>query len=225
MEYSTRLYEENDIYRVLRFETEEEWLAGRNSGIGGSEVAAIVGMSPWKNSDELWKIKTGRKQAEQISNNKAVQYGKDAEEYIRQIYALDRPQYEVNYLENVILENKKYPFIHYSPDGLLYEKETGRKGILEIKTSEILRSVQREMWDDRIPDHYFCQVIQGLLTTDFDFIELRAHLKYNDEYTRVITRHIEKSEVLEDMEYVLNEEIKFWKHVLDDTEPPMIISI
>lgn len=38
----------------------EEWLALRRQGIGGSDVAAILGLSKFKTQQELWMEKTGR---------------------------------------------------------------------------------------------------------------------------------------------------------------------
>ena len=38
----------------------EEWLAVRKRGIGSSDAAAAVGLSPYKSQLELWLEKTGR---------------------------------------------------------------------------------------------------------------------------------------------------------------------
>lgn len=35
----------------------KSWLASRLNGIGASEAAAIVGMSPYMSNIELWEIK------------------------------------------------------------------------------------------------------------------------------------------------------------------------
>ena len=52
--------------------SEAQWHAERAKGIGGSEAAAIVGLSPWCSNVELWQRKTGRKAAPDISDNAAV---------------------------------------------------------------------------------------------------------------------------------------------------------
>ena len=49
-----------------------------------------------------------------------------------------------------------------SLDGELVDQD-GRKGILEIKTTNILQSMQYEKWKDRIPDNYYIQVLHYLL--------------------------------------------------------------
>ena len=68
---------------------EAQWHEERAKGIGGSEAAAIIGLSPWCSNVELWRRKTGRHAAPDISNNAAVAYGHDAEPLIRRLFALD----------------------------------------------------------------------------------------------------------------------------------------
>ena len=38
-----------------------EWYELRKSGIGGSDAAAILGLSPWKTNVDLWEEKVGIK--------------------------------------------------------------------------------------------------------------------------------------------------------------------
>ena len=61
------------------FKTREEWLANRMQGIGGSEIASVIGQNPWMSNVELWEYKTGRKTRPNVSNDEAVRYGIRAE--------------------------------------------------------------------------------------------------------------------------------------------------
>ena len=61
----------------------ETWLKERSKGIGGSDAACILGLNPYKTNVELWKEKTGRAKAQDISQKPCVIYGKKAEEYAR----------------------------------------------------------------------------------------------------------------------------------------------
>ena len=72
--------------------THEEWLRERMNGIGASEAAAIIGMSPYMTNEMLWEIKTGRRKAEDISGKSYVDYGTRAEQYLRALFALDYPE-------------------------------------------------------------------------------------------------------------------------------------
>ena len=129
------------------------WLKARGYGIGGSDASAILGMNPYKSNIELFEEKTGRRLPEDISDRSYVKYGTQAEPLIRSLFTLDYPEYQVIYHENRILRNETFPFMQASLDGELIDSE-GRKGILEIKTTNILQSMQREKWKDRIPDYY-----------------------------------------------------------------------
>ena len=204
----------------------EEWLKNRMNGIGGSEASAIIGMNPYMSNIELWQIKTGQLVPEDISEKPYVKYGTEAEPLMRQLFALDYPQYEVGYVENNSYFNDKYPFALASLDGTLIEKETGRKGILEIKTTNILQSMQKEKWDHRIPDNYYIQVLHYLMVTEFDFVILKAQLKssFNDD-VYLQTRHykIERAEVEEDIKYLESSERKFWKQVQEKKRPALLL--
>ena len=204
----------------------DDWLENRKNYIGGSEASAILGMNPYMSNLELWEIKTGRRIPEDISDKSYVQYGTEAEKYLMALFRLDFPQYEVQYEENNSYTNDRYPWAAASLDGVLVEKETGRKGILEIKTTNILQSMQREKWDHRIPDNYYVQVIHYLMVTEFDFVILKAQLK--SEFDREIylqTRHytIEREEVEDQIRYLAEQENQFWDYVKEDRRPPLML--
>lgn len=214
------------MIKMIVLRNREEWLKNRMNGIGGSEASAIIGMNPYMSNIELWQIKTGQLVPEDISEKPYVKYGTEAEPLMRQLFALDYPQYEVGYVENNSYFNDKYPFALASLDGTLIEKETGRKGILEIKTTNILQSMQKEKWDHRIPDNYYIQVLHYLMVTEFDFVILKAQLKssFNDD-VYLQTRHykIERAEVEEDIKYLESSERKFWKQVQEKKRPALLL--
>ena len=207
------------------FGSREEWLQARKSYIGGSDAAAIVGLNPYKTNIELWLEKTGQIIPEDISGKPYVQYGTQAERHLRGLFRLDFPEYKVFYVENNMFTNDAYPWAHYSADGWL-EDQDGRKGILEIKTTNILQSMQKEKWKDKIPDNYYCQLLHGLMVTEFEFAILKAQLKFDYGGEIVMhTRHykIERSEVEADIEYLEHSERSFWKSVQDRKQPALIL--
>ena len=211
----------------------EEWLKARLAGIGGSEAAAVIGQSPWCSNTELWRRKTGREVAPDISNNEAVKYGHDAEGLIRGLFALDYAhKYKTEYLgEFDMVHHPEHRFIFATLDGRLTEIETGRKGILEVKTTSIVRSMQKEKWwhDGKpcIPQQYYIQVLHQLLASGFDFAVLHAQLKYeygDDIRSERRTYTIERVDHQGSIDYLMAEEVKFWKEYVEkDIEPPMIL--
>lgn len=182
-------------------------------------------MNPYKTNIELFEEKTGRRFPEDISDKPYVQYGICAEPYIRALFQLDYPEYQILYHENRILRSMEYPFLQASLDGELIDGD-GRRGILEIKTTNILQSMQYEKWKDRIPDNYYIQVLHYLLVTGYEFVVLRAHLTSRwggDRRTTVKHYFIERSEVEDDLQMLLEEEKKFWGYVESGRKPPLIL--
>lgn len=212
------------ITKVL-LKDRDEWLHHRKNGIGGSEISAIVGLNPYMSNVDLWELKTGRKEAEDISEKPYVKYGTQAEMHLRGLFRLDFPQYEVEYIDNNSFINDKYPWAQASLDGWLTEKETGRRGILEIKTSEILNSMHKERWKDQIPQNYYCQTLFYMAVYEADFAILKAQLKtVFDEMPYFQTKHyrIEREDVQADIEFLMSKGSEFWnKYVLTDTQPPL----
>ena len=222
----TDLYQNCNAYEVRRFKNKDEWRENRIKFIGGSDAATLVGRNPWKSNLQLWQEKNGMVEAQDISDKPYVKYGTEAEPLLRELFKLDfLGKYEVQYKEDTMLVSKKYPWMAYSPDGLLIDKETGEIGILEIKTTMIFNSRSKEKWTDQIPDNYFCQVLHGLLVTEFDFVVLKAQLKteYGDD-VRLDTRHyyLHRNAVIEQLNWLMEqEELEYNKYYLEPKEPPM----
>lgn len=207
-------------------QTRDDWLKNRMGGIGGSEISAVIGANPYMDNVTLWEYKTGRKAPEDISDKPFVEYGTKAEHYLRELFKLDFPQYQVEYVENNSFANDKYPWAKASLDGWLTENETGRQGIWECKTTEILRSMQKEKWQNQIPMNYYCQVLFYMAVCEKDFTVLKAQLKtVFDKIPYLQTKHyiIEREDVQDDIDYLMQEGEKFWEYVLADKQPPLVL--
>ena len=211
--------------KLLTFQSREEWLNARNGRIGGSDASAVVGLNPYKDNVTLWMEKTGQAAAEDISEKPYVKYGTVAEDHLRELFKLDFPEYQVMYEPDNMWLNDRFPWAHASLDGWLVDQD-GRHGILEIKTTNILQSMQKEKWNQRIPDNYYIQLLHYLMVTEFDFAVLKAQLKFDYGGDIVLhTRHyrIERSEVEADIEYLQSSEKTFWKQVQERKQPALIL--
>lgn len=202
-----------------------EWLEKRRAGIGGSDAATIIGLNPYKTNTQLYREKIGEAEPEDISDKPYVKYGTEAEQSLRRLFRLDYPEYKVYSRDNEILQNDRLPYLQASVDGELTD-EYGRKGILEIKTTSILQSMQKEKWHDRVPDNYYCQVLHYLLVTGYEFAILKAQLKFQyPEKMKLITNHyrFEREDVLDDMKSLFRAEVAFWSNIESRTEPALIL--
>lgn len=60
---------------IIPVRDEAHWHELRADMIGGSEVAALLGVSPYKSKWQLWMEKAGKLEAEDLSQNMAIQAG------------------------------------------------------------------------------------------------------------------------------------------------------
>lgn len=199
-----------------------EWLTFRKTGIGGSDAAAVLGLSPFKSNVDVWEEKVGIREPEDISNKPSVKYGKEAEELHLALFKLDYPEYEVTSHKDIVY---KLDFMFASLDGELVDKRTKEEGIYEGKTTEIHSKSSYEKWNARIPDYYYAQILHYLIVTNKKFVKLRAQIKQtgqNGEVECIIKHyHFSRKECLSDMRYLYLEEKKFWEYVKSKTKPPL----
>lgn len=211
--------------KMIVLPSREAWLKNRSKGIGGSEISAVIGHNPYMDNVTLWELKTGRRQAEDISDKPYVQYGTQAERHLRGLFRLDFPEYKVKYRDNNSWTNPRYPWAQASLDGWMTDQD-GRFGVLEIKTTEILQSMQREKWNQQIPMNYYCQVLFYMAVVEADFAVVKAQLKSVFEGVPYLqTKHfpIERADVQSDIDYMMSKGAEFWKYVERDERPPLVL--
>lgn len=210
--------------RIEIFRTFGDWLKARTTCIGGSDAACVVGLNPWKTNVDLWEEKTGRKTAPDIGDNPAVKYGQNAESALRELFALDYPEYNVGYIKNNMWTNPEYPFAHASLDGWLTDAE-GRLGILEIKTTKVSSLAQMDKWDNKIPDNYYCQILHYFAVTGAEFAILKAQIKKATNPHFIQTRHymINREDCLDDIIALMIAEKQFADCIKNDTCPALIL--
>lgn len=206
----------------------EEWLHHRSKYIGGSDAACIIGLNGWKSNVDLWKEKKGLVVPEDISSKPYVQFGINAEPILRDLFRLNYPQYKLDYDENNSYLNDKYPFAAASLDGELTDITTGRKGIWECKTTEIVSSMSKKKWAGKIPDNYYCQLLHYLLVReDCEFAHLTALLtfKFEDKelYQQIKNYHIERADIADDIAYLAEKESEFYESLKSGRCPALIL--
>ena len=211
----------------------EAWLKHRKKYIGGSDVACILGLNPWKTNVQLFKEKKGLLVPDDLSGNEAVEYGTQVEEHIRAIFALNHPELEVSYVPYNSWHNTEYPFLAASLDGWSREKATDRKGIVECKSALITNQAQAEKWkDNHIPDYYYCQVLDYLGVTEFDYADLTAILRFKTSpdkpmYITIRDYHIERTDegVEEDIAAIMEATANFHKALKNNEQPPLLLTL
>lgn len=182
----------------------QEWLAVRNGGIGSSDAAAAIGLSPYKSPLELWLEKTGRKAPDDLSQSEAVFWGTTLEPVLAKVYA-ERTGNKVRRV-NAVLQHPEHPFMLANLD-----RSIGGEGVLEIKTAG---HHSAPFWEEGIPEAYQCQVLHQLAVTSRTWADVAVLIGGQDFRIYRIERDDDKVAGL------VERETAFWQHVESDTAPP-----
>ena len=206
----------------IRCKAREDWLTTRALGIGASEAAAAVGMSPWQTPIELWKLKSGIASPKDLSGNVAVEQGNRMEQILRIFYMGTHEEYTLEYHPYDIIYQEDRPWLFATLDGELTDKE-GKHGILEIKTATPNGKAGWAKWaNGNLPQNYYIQTLHQLLATGYDFVRLLAALYSQIGDITLRQYEIERADVEKDMAWLLAQETEFWvKNVLGGVMPSM----
>jgi putative phage-type endonuclease len=144
----------------------QRWLEDRKGAIGASDAAAILGISPYATSWEVWADKTDRLEA--WKGNEATKSGQAFERAV-----LDCAEAELGQLErNVRLCHADYPLAATLDARVV---ETGEP--VEAKTTGLVGRVSGDWGDaltDQIPDYYLVQCHTQLIVTGAELAYLYA---------------------------------------------------
>lgn len=192
---------------------EETWLnVWRRRGIGGSDASAVIGISKWKGSLNVYIEKVEGVQPQELSE--AAEWGHRHEPTIRQKFKECHP--ELSVMESHYMwRSIEHPYMIANVDGLVFHPQKGW-GLLEIKTSHEWRNGE---WDEDsgiIPEDYLiqCQHYMAVFKVKYCYVAvLIGGNKYREFY-------VERDETL--IELLIEEERKFWfNHVLAGIPPEL----
>ena len=131
-------------------ENRGEWLKLKQHAVGSSEIAAVVGLSPYKTAIQLYDDKLKNRQ---IEDNENMARGRERETIILEKFV------------GITGFAHKQPFAIYSydetntllasPDSFLYEKVSKTYGICEVKSPQFFTA---KNWDGVPPEMYQLQL-------------------------------------------------------------------
>jgi|GEM_PF-1285629 len=197
-EYTKPIQENNGIVR-LHFEDDESWLAERLKHLTTSELSVAYGCNRWASIDELFDVKTGKRDAKDISLEPPIIHGNTGEPIVRDEFKwLYSDRFQYSYHARDILYRKSDPYISTTLDGeLVYtgndvlarsptgytgKLSSGMHGVHEIKCPTVRKKAELDEWNDGIPEYYFTQVLGQLLVTGWDFSILTAKIVRESVY-------------------------------------------
>lgn len=209
------------MQKRIKCVSREDWLSTRSMGIGASEAAAAVGMSPWQSPIDLWKLKSGITEPKDLSSNPAVEQGNRMEPVLRDFFMGTHPEYSLDYHPYDMIFQEERPWLFATLDGELLDRN-GRRGILEIKTATPNGKAGWEKWaDGNMPQNYFIQTLHQMHATGYEFVRLFAALYSMSGDITLREYEIERADVEEDMAWLLEQETEFWRKVEQGIMPSM----
>lgn len=185
----------------------EQWLSIRQQGIGSSDAAVAVGLSPYKSPLTLWLEKTQRKAAEDLSDKPAVIWGTVLEPVLARVYA-ERTGCKVRRV-NAVLQHPEQRFMLANLDREVVGLPEG-PGVLEIKTAGYHAAPQ---WEEGIPIAYQCQVLHQLAVTGHAWADVAVLIGGQDFRIYRVQRDDDKIVDL------IQRERQFWQYVTSDVQP------
>lgn len=199
-----------------------DWLELRKQGIGGSDAAAVAGVSKYNSPYMVFWDKVESVPQEKPDHViEAAYWGNVHEPTIRKEFALrvnlqreeeGLPPLKVIHRQ-AIFAHDDYDFIRTNLDGWVVGHENG-KGIFEAKTAHYML---REDWaGDDVPNAYMLQCQHNMLVMNANFCYLAVLIGGNTFKYYYIPRDEEL------IGYLLEIENKFWvNHVLAKIPPQM----
>jgi putative phage-type endonuclease len=152
-----------------------EWHAARARGVGGSEVAAILGLSPWESRFSLWHRKRGL--ASPVAQNDVMYWGTRLEDVIRGEWNL-RHGDDAKAETVGTYHHADRPWQIANPDGRIAPKSAPHS-LLEVKTA-----YNDEGWGepgtDEIPVYYRTQCLWYLDVFGLDVCHVAVLISGSD---------------------------------------------
>lgn len=192
----------------------EDWLAYRRLGIGGSDVAAIMGISPFATIRDLYNDKAGILPLieEEESNWVAKEVGNRLEDLVAEIFS--RKTGLRVFPVRKMFRHPLYPFMLADVDFFIVFPD-GTFGILECKTCNY--NARGKWEDDSVPANYVLQVRHYLAVMNMDCAYIAC--LYGNNEDEFFIRRIERDRMEE--EDIIEQESYFWKEYVEKRiEPP-----
>lgn len=189
----------------------EDWLSVRQNGIGGSDAAAAVGLSPYMSPLELWLIKTGRDttlpRPDPQDMTESVYWGTLLEPIVAAAYTKQTGN-RVRRI-NAVLQHPAIPFMIANLDREVVSCRDVQ--LLECKTAGEFGA---RLWREGVPEYVQIQVQHQLAVTGKQAADVAVLLCGQ----KLEVHRIERDDAL--IARLVELEAAFWRYVESDTPPP-----
>lgn len=149
-----------------------DWLVKRKTGIGASDAAAVLNVSPWKGPVDLWGEKVGIIEPGD-EETEAMKWGLRLEDAIADAYAEETDRLVVNPGRWTIARSTAHPFMLATLDREIVPIDERGPGLLEIKTASFFK---KDDWADEPPLAYQIQLQHQLAVKGYQWGSLAVLL-------------------------------------------------
>ena len=185
------------------------------AAIGGSEVAAILGLDPLRSGHDIWLVKKG---LVTVQPNYRMIKGKCLERGIIELYAHVTNQ-EIVWIDKTAI-NATRPWQSYTPDALVINRNPNEFEYKKGVDAKLVSYDQRHKWGetvDEIPKSAFLQALWYANGMDLPAWDIAAMIGDDDD-PRIYT--VDRDPELE--EVILAETETWWKkYLVGNEEPPL----
>lgn len=183
----------------------QRWLEERRKSVGASEVAALLGLDPWRGPLAVWAAKV---HGEPEISSEVMELGHDLEDGIARAFSRRHPSFILTHPGSTTIKRHPEAPLHATLDRELLDKSDLSVGVLEIKnTSKAFE------WIDGVPLRVQCQVQAQLAVTGRRWAYVAALINGRD----LVTHRIERDE--DDIAAILCAVRDFWPLVEARMEP------
>ncbi len=184
----------------------------RLTGIGGSEAAKILGVSPWGGAVDVYMEKVGLIDPAEKPETEQQYWGKKLEPLVRARY-----EEEVNtevLWDDSLIRHPEHDFMIAHIDGSVHTDEDTFG--LEVKTTDVRnRLLWGDAWTDEVPNWYNVQCQHYMAVTGYHKFHVAVLFGGNDFAIYNIKRH---NGVIE---HLIQKEGAFWNQVGTRKPPPV----
>lgn len=186
-----------------------EQRAERINYIGGSDAAAILGLSRWKTPLQVWAEKTGVLMPD-VPENIAMRLGNRLEDIVSEMFADETGKTVVVAPDTIT--HPTHPFIRANID----RRIDGENSILEVKTASAYKA--HEWADDNIPTEYVIQCLHYLAVTGAE----RCYLAVLIGNQQLLIKTIDADKKVQDD--LIRREVEFWTKFVEPKNMPSVNS-
>lgn len=184
----------------------DEWLKARRRGIGGSDAAAVAGISRYRSPIDVFLEKTSDDPPEK-EDNLQMKVGRGLEAFVAELWEEETGKKCAR--RNAILQHDEYDWMLANIDRWVVGENAG----LEIKTGS---SYVKDQWaNGKIPPEYELQCMHYMAVTGADRWYIACLIGNHDFVVRTIERDDQA------INYLIQIEKEFWiNNVGDRIMPP-----